>query len=84
MRDQKLEDAGHRDSRQAQHDVEVQANLLQPDSDAVRALEQNEKLVEDAETAARGGRDGRARHAQARKRSPAEDQAGVEDKVDQV
>src|SRR5262249_55455231 len=83
-RDQELQDAGERYPEQTPQDRQVQANLLEMDSDAAVSVEENPELEAYAEAAAGGGRDGSAHDVELRERSPAVDQARVEDDVDQV
>src|SRR6266446_2279146 len=82
--DGKLQDAGERDAKQPQQDAQVDAKLLTKDANALGAAEQAVELIKDANAAAGERGEGGARYAELGERSPAEDEARVEDEVDDV
>ncbi len=84
MGDGELQDAGERDAKQAQQDTQVDAKLLTEDADALGAAEQAVELIKHANAAAGERGEGGAGDAQFWERSPAEDEARVENEVDDV
>src|SRR5437016_641119 len=84
MGDRKLQDAGERDAQEAEQDAEVDAKLVSQDANALRATEEAIELIEHADAAAGEGRESRAGDAKFWERSPAEDEARVENEIDDV
>src|SRR6266852_581176 len=82
--DGELQDASERDAQKAKQDAEVKMNLAAQDADALGAAEKAIKLIEYADAAAGEGCKSRASHPKFWKRSPAKDEARVEDEIDDV
>src|SRR5438132_2793816 len=84
VRDGKLQDAGQRDAQEAEQDAEVDMKLAAENADALRAAEETIELREHANSAAGEGGEGRAGDAQLWEWSAAEDEAGIENEIDDV
>src|SRR5260370_31535362 len=82
--DEELQDASERDAQEAKQDAKVDANLATKDADAFGAAEQAIELIENADTAAGKRGEGRAGDTELWKRPPAENEARVEYKIDDV
>src|SRR5947207_2132396 len=84
VRDGKLQDAGQRDAQEAEQDAEVDMKLAAENADALRAAEETVELIEHADAAAGEGRESRAGHPKFWERTPAKDEARVENEIDDV
>src|SRR5438876_3755793 len=84
VRDGKLQDAGQRDAQEAEQDAEVDMKLAAENADALRAAEETIELIEHADAAAGEGRESRTGDSKFWERSPAEDEARVENEIDDV
>src|SRR5713226_7378633 len=82
--DGELQNAGERDAQEAEQDAEVEMDLAAEDADAFRAAQETIELIENADAAAGEGGECRAGDAKLGERCPAEDEARVEDEVDDV
>src|SRR5271154_2390643 len=80
----KLQNSSQRHPDQAGNNIELQAYLPLENAEALGAFHQPVELVGHADAASSERRKSRSRYAQAWERSPAEDQAGIEDQVDDV
>jgi hypothetical protein len=82
--DRELQNAGERDAQQAPEDAEVEMDLAAEDADALRAAEETIELIEHADAAADEDGEGGSGDAEFGERAPAEDEAGVENEIDDV
>ena len=82
--DGELQDARQRNTKQTQQNGEIQANLAAEDADALAAAQQAVELIQHANAAARERGQGGAGDTELGEWSPAEDQARVEDEIDDV
>src|SRR5579884_167243 len=84
MRDRKLQNARQRNPQQPQQNAKMQTNLAAQDSNAFRAAKQAVELIGDSDASARKSGQRGARYAQLGKWPQSEDQARIEDEVDDV
>src|SRR5713226_169091 len=84
MSDGKLEDASERDTQQTEQDAELEVNLAAENADALRAPEETIELIENADAAADERGEGRAGDPEFGEWTPTEDEARIEDEIDDV
>src|SRR6266850_5924520 len=84
VRDGELENAGERNAQQAPEDAKVETDLAAEDADAFRTAEKAVELVEHADTAAGESGERGSGDAKLGERAPAENEAGVENEIDDV
>src|SRR5216684_4035652 len=84
VRDHELQYASERDTQQAKQDSEVEMNLAAQDADALRAAEEAIELVEHTNAASGECSESRTGNAKLGEWSPTEDEARIEDKIDDV
>src|SRR6266849_4006962 len=72
------------ETRRREQDAEVEMDLAAEDADAFRAAQEAIELIEHADAAAGERGEGCAGNAKLGERPPAEDEARVEDEVDDV
>src|SRR5260370_2088109 len=84
MGDNKLQDAGERDAKEAKQDAEVETDLAAKNADTLRAAKETIELVQHADGAAGESGESRSGDAELGERPPAENEARVEDEIDDV
>jgi len=84
VRDGELQNAGERNAHQPEQHREVQANLFAQDANALGAAKQAIELIEDADAAAGEGCERGASDAEFMKWPDAENEARVENEIDDV
>src|SRR6266849_486855 len=84
VRDHELQYASERDTQQAKQDSEVEMNLAAQDANALGAAEETIELVEHADAASGERSESRTGNAKLGEWSPTEDEARIEDKIDDV
>ena len=84
VRNGELQNPGQRNPDQPPQHIEAQVQLPRQDVNPLRPFQQAVELVDHSDAAPDECSQGRARHAQPRERSPAEDEAGIEHQVDDV
>src|SRR6266851_34238 len=84
VRDHELQYASERDTQQAKQDSEVEMNLAAQDANAFGAAKEPIELVEHANAASGERSESRTGNAKLGEWSPAEDEARIEDEIDDV
>src|SRR5713226_8758217 len=84
VRDHELQYASERDTQQAKQDSEVEMNLAAQDADALGSAEETIELVEHANAASSECSKSRTGNTKLGEWSPTEDEARIEDKIDDV
>src|SRR6266851_5698073 len=84
VRDHELQYASQRDTQQAKQDSEVEMNLAAQDANALGAAEETIELVEHANATSGECSESRTGNAKLGEWSPTEDEARIEDEIDDV
>src|SRR6266853_943580 len=84
MRDEELQNASERHAQETKQDGEVEMNLAAEDTDAFCSAEQAIELVEHADAASGECSQSRAGNAKLGEWSPTENEARIEDEIDDV
>src|SRR5690349_16950900 len=84
MRNEELQNARERNAQQSQQNAKVHADLFAQNADALGAAQQAVKLIEHADAAAGERCEGRASNAELWEWAPAENEARIEDEIDDV